>query len=266
MYQNSFSKIDIKGAIDKDKKRISQIIENEDKKRKSEIIENKENNNVELIFKVIQEEIETILLNELIYMPFQQKIKEYIRNKIQELELIPDKMSKKYNKKKISEKISNEMSKEISDIFKSEIKNILEKITTETLEKSKANQFDTKMTQSDIIESSDSNMTQPKIITESLDKINIIENALNNPKNNVSGKLTDIFMKCVNEVAASNEEVNTTALLMYILFIIADSDSLIILDDMTENFLTKKQLRLALIRTSIDIFIKSIPLITIMVC
>ncbi|CAG8476557.1 9317_t:CDS:2, partial [Racocetra fulgida] len=230
----------------------------------------------EQIFNVVQEEIETILLNELLYMRFQQMIKEGIQKEIrafisEEREYLNEK-----KQSEISEKVYNEMSKEISDIFKSKIcdkiKNILEesfnakrpKITTESLDK----MLDTipiitqKMTNKIAKENAAVIISLISTKLKALQSSNISEHPLNeSEKNDLHRTLKDIFNKY------ANEKMNTTALSMYILFVIADSDSLIILDDLTEVFLydkNKLKLRLALIRTSIDIFIKSIPLITIM--
>ncbi|RIB26735.1 hypothetical protein C2G38_2138160 [Gigaspora rosea] len=286
--QDEFSKINIKDAIKN--QRISDIW-NE--------LYNKRHDN-EQLFDVIKNEIEIILLNELSYMCFLKKIKEEFMNekllKDIQLDQISNEIFKSF-KSKIHDKI-NELSKRleksvinkhnkqsetitesfdlldtilliiqsISDAIQKDSHSIITKITTKLKDVLSTTNINISLNES---QKNELRGKLKKILIKNADKtkfwdITEFENRLPRlPRvNNFSpDELKKNFLHRIN--AEEKKTKNTTALSMFIFFVILDSESLVILDDQTEKFI-KHHKKFALVRAFMDIFIKSIPLIIVM--
>ncbi|CAG8690227.1 24142_t:CDS:2, partial [Racocetra persica] len=331
--QDDFSKINIKNIINE---RIVDILTKicNKKQLKSSGVSKKQ------IFAVVQEEIEIILLNELLYICFQKKIKEeihnlsdYIPHKI--LNQISNKIFNSFktkicdNVKELSEKFSEEnqfnitqsemitesfdemfdtiqiintiqtIAQYISDSIQKKSHLIISKIST------KLKNMLSKNTNQNLLNDLEKNalymtLTNGNVNGDTNEDINKNTNkgANNNANEDINKNVNEDANDDINEEANEdanentnnankdinnntnkdanenvnkninkniNHDVNKAGKSIFFIFTLADSESLIILDDLTERFIKDdKKRKLALIRAFVDIVIKTIPLIVLL--
>ncbi|CAG8513975.1 7987_t:CDS:2, partial [Cetraspora pellucida] len=257
---DDFSKINLENAISKNM--IPNILKNIHNK-KDDNVESESSDSIEegQVFIAIREEIEIILLRELFYVRFQKRIKEKIQILLKK-NIFPSGMPEISDK--LVEKISNEMSEKISHNYKSKIYDKIKRHSEQFFEEKHSKQSEISLsTVSDTIQRIQENLSS--IILNISAKIeNVNENLLEkSEKDSLNKTLKAIFIKHINEEKKEKEE-NAATLSMFILFIIADSESLVILDDLRKRFIKeKKKHQLVLIRVVLEI-IKNILLIIIM--